>query len=197
MAKYPVSGGDYKLPPPGAHLAICYVVADLGLQDSGAYGAKRKLAFRFELPNERNIYTKDGHEVNAPMSVGAMQNASMSKKSNLRPMLEGWRGKVFTDEEAADFDVRSVLGKPCMLSIIHETRNGNTYANINAVMPVPKGTPQLHPENPLVYYGPEDKTQLAKLPKSLQDRIAKALPEPTVQEPTDGLPPFEDDEIPF
>ena len=62
----------------------------------------------------------------------------MNEKANLRKHLEGWRGKNFTDAEAEDFDLASVLGKPCMLIVSESENGGKTYSNIASVGPMPK-----------------------------------------------------------
>ena len=119
------------------------------------YGPKQKVYFRFELPNERIEYTKDGVLKEGPQTIGTFHTASMNKKALMRAMLENWRGRKFTDDEAADFDIRNVLGRACLINVVEDTKDGKTYSNIANVMPLPKGTPAPVAENPLLYYGVE------------------------------------------
>ena len=55
-------------------------------------------------------------------------------------------GRKLTAEEAAGFNLTTLLGKPCQLQVIHVDSNGKTYANINNIvnlpdnMTVPKAT---------------------------------------------------------
>ncbi|WP_396954015.1 phage replication initiation protein, NGO0469 family [Neisseria gonorrhoeae] len=59
----------------------------------------------------------------------------MHSKSQLATDLKSWRGRDFTPEERDNFDLRNILGKPCLLSIAHqESSDGKTtYANISAI----------------------------------------------------------------
>src|ERR1700722_12475978 len=72
-------GGDYKRIPPGSHIAVCDIVADVGLQESAFYGTKRKVYVRFEVPAERWEYEKDGKKAVGPGVIGAFFTASMHK----------------------------------------------------------------------------------------------------------------------
>ena len=75
----------------------------------------------------------------------------MNEKSTLRALLTGWRGKAFTEEEAKEFDVTKLLGKPCMISIFHQASKSNpekSYERIASISPVMKGMecpPQVNP----------------------------------------------------
>jgi hypothetical protein len=73
-------------------------------------------------------------------TISTEYTASLHEKSNLRKALVGWRSRDFTEDELAGFDLTSVLGKPCMLSVIHkEKRMGGSYAKVDSVMKVAKG----------------------------------------------------------
>ena len=168
-------GGDFKSVPPGSHIAVCNIVADLGLQPgSGLYPAPKNQVFlRFEVPEERVEYERDGKKLEGPIVIGSTFTASMHEKANLRKQLEGWRAAAkFTDEEAANFDVSAVLGKACMISVIEKESNGKTYSNIAAISKLPKGTPAPTAENPLIFYSEDNQTQFKLLPEWLQKKIA-------------------------
>jgi hypothetical protein len=182
--KYPAkaSAGDFEPVPAGTHIAICNMVVDLGIQPgSGMYPKpKRQVYIRYELPNERIDFEKDGKKQNGPAVVGKSYTASMNEKANLRKDLESWRGKSFSDEEAEQFDVASILGKPCMLSITHTQKDGKTYANITNVSKLMKGvdSKSLIPEVNPVYYGPDNTAVYQQLPEWLRKKIdAQILPE--------------------
>lgn len=167
-------GGDFKRAPAGSHIAVCNLVADCGMQPgSQAYPApKRKLYIRFEIPGERVEYEKDGKQVEGPLTIGSFYTASMNEMATLRKHLEGWRGKAFTDEEAAQFDVSKLLGQPCMLSVIESDHNGKTYSNISSMGKLPKGIEAPGAENPLLYYDSESGQQeYEALPKWLKEKI--------------------------
>lgn len=212
--KYPAKGGsdDFKRVASGTHIAVCNLVADIGLQPGSALypKPKRKLYIRFEVPAERVKYEKDGKEIEGPMTIGSFYTASMNEKAQLRKALESWRGRAFTDEQAEDFDVASILGKPCVLSVVESTKNGKTYSNIASIGSLPRGMDAPKAENPLLLFDPSsDKScALSELQPWLQEKIAKQIqPEsekdeiPT-QEERDGFgeklrDDFKDSSIPF
>lgn len=203
---FPTGGAstEFKRVPAGSHIAVCNLIADCGMQPGSALypNPKRKLYVRFEIPTERVEYEKDGQTVEGPMTLGSFYTASMNEKATLRKHLESWRGRSFTDEEAAQFDVSAILGKACMLSVVHSESGGKTYANIASIGAMPKGVAIPKAENPLLYYDENSPAAaLDKLPKWLQDKInGQIVDVVTTQEPQ-SMPrdagDFEDDDIPF
>lgn len=185
------SGGDFELTPAGTHLAICYLVADIGRQETG-YGTKPKIVIGWELPNE---LMKDGR----PFGCSQMYTLSLSEKAMLRRDLEAWRGRPFSETEMDGFDVKNVLGKPCTLTIVHNKTGDRTYANVTAVAGVMKGLsiPQRH--NDIVYYNMDDPDNGAyeRLPKWIQTKIDAAVPDERREEPAGDVDPDFDDDIPF
>jgi hypothetical protein len=175
--KFPIStaAADFEPVPAGSHIAVCDMVVYLGIQPgSGLYPKpKPQLYMRYELPNERIDYEKDDKKVNGPCVIGKTYTASMNEKANLRHDLENWRGKAFTDEEAADFDVSAILGKPCMLSVIHKVKGDKTYANISGIGGLPKGisAKSIIPETAPIYYGPDNEKAFPQLPEWLRKKI--------------------------
>jgi len=97
----------------------------------------------------------------------------MHEKSNLRKQLESWRGKKFTDEEAENFDVSSILGATCMLSVVETVKGDKVYANITSIGALPKGFPKQTAENKLVYFseGDENSDEITALPEWIQTKI--------------------------
>lgn len=185
------SGQEYEKLPPGTHIAVCNLVCDVGLQPGNPKFAgvidkdgkpdsrgmpSQKLFMRFEVPSERMTYTKDGVEKEGPMTIYANFRASVHPKASLRQALEGWRGKKFTDKEAELFDVASVLGKACQILVMHS--DDGKYANVNGIMPLPKGVTAPKTENPLILYSNEQDAQYNDLPKFLRDKIDNQLNPP-------------------
>jgi hypothetical protein len=184
------AGGDFELTPAGTHLAICYMVADLGHQET-SYGMKPKIVIGWELPAE---LMTDGR----PFGASQIYTLSLSEKANLRKDLEAWRGRPFTDAELDGFDVKNVLGKPCTLTIVHNKNGDKTYANIASVAGVMKGMQVPERVNDLLYFNMDepDRAVLQRLPKWVQTKIAAAhdAPEPATAGGDDD--PLNDD-IPF
>jgi hypothetical protein len=129
----------FKLVPNGVHLSRCYSIVDLGTQ-ADQFGLSHKIDIRFEVHGEddegKPLHTDSGE----PLSINKNYRISLAEKANLRRDLESWRGKPFTKEEEMGFTVKSVLGVWAMISVIQEVskKNGNLYASITTITPVPK-----------------------------------------------------------
>ncbi len=154
-------GGNYTPAPAGNHLGICIQVLDLGTQNGGQYGPKRKVRLTWELPEERLSYTdKDGNPKEGPYLVSKKYNLTLGSKekpSALRTDLESWRGKAFTAEEERSFDLANLLGVAALVSVVQETgTNGNLYANVKSVARLPKGMGPPTPENDLYFFSFDD-----------------------------------------
>lgn len=129
------SGGSFEKCPAGNHLACCYEVIELGTQDGGTFGPKHEIWIGWETPNET---MEDGR----PYVIGKRYNLSMNEKATLRLHLESWRGKPFTDNDigpSGTFELQDIIGQACFLNVVHTERDGRTWANIEAVTPLPKG----------------------------------------------------------
>jgi len=180
MAKVTETGGrEFKLLPAGTHAAVCTMVAHLGLQN-GAYMGKPKLQpkvyLRFQIPAERIEWEKDGVKHEGPMSIGKTYTESLSEKANLRKDLESWRSRAFTREELAGFELFNVLGKPCMLSVVHDTGDdGKTRAYIQSVSAMPKGMPAPKHEGDLLKYDAANTADHDKLPEWVRQKIAEQV----------------------
>lgn len=196
-------GGNYKKVPQGTHRAVCNLVADLGLQRTtwnNQESVKPQVYLRFETPDERVEYEKDGVKHEGPLSIGATYTASLSEKANLRHILESWRGKGFTPAELKGFDLFNVLGKPCLITVSHTEKNGKVYANIVSVTGLPKGMEAPKAENGLLKYSADEPDSLKSLPEWLQKKIAEAVnmnPGPAPIETIGQARPDFDDDIPF
>jgi hypothetical protein len=135
------SGFTRELVPAGNYIARCYRMIEIGtVQDTinGQTKTMHKVRIGWELPTETKIFDQSKGE--QPLVIDQEYTLSMNEKSNLRKMLESWRGKAFTEKEAEAFDITALLGKPCMLNIIHkQSKGGSTYEQIAGVTAVPRG----------------------------------------------------------
>lgn len=143
--KAPINQGGYdrKLVPEGTHLAICYQMIQIGTveeQYMGETKSQHKIMLTFEVPNELIEIEKDGEKKSFPMSISKEYTFSMGDRANLRKDLEGWRGKVFSDEEALAFELDVLLNKPCLINVVHKTSAaGKQRAEIRSISSVMKG----------------------------------------------------------
>lgn len=166
-------GTDYEPLAAGMHHAVCYGIVDLGTQPGGQFEPKRKVAFLWEVPAERIKFEKDGVKKDLPRGVSAIYTLSLSTKGLMRPMLESWRGKAFTAEELAGFDLKAVLGANCFLNIVHAPGTGKnvgkTYANVKSVNPLAKGMTRLKSENPMVFFSLDECGETITVPAEIPD----------------------------
>ena len=194
-------GGDFKPVPAGTHVAVCTLIADMGIQPAGKFKPRAQVFIRWELPNEIISWKDgDGKEHKGPMVIGKKYTMSLSEKANLRADLESWRGKMFTEQELAGFNIANILGKACMLGVTHNTVGQKTYANIAAVMGLPKGTQAPSPSVMPVAYDIDDHDPATfdKLPGWLQDAIKSRVQSDTATTVgSNGAEPDFDDDIPF
>jgi len=150
MSLYASAESSNRIPAPaGAHIGRCYGVIDLGSHLNPQSGKMvRKILLQFELPNELHTFREEkGPE---PFVVSREFGLFLSEKAHLRPFLEGWRGRPFTQEELNKFDVMVLAGLPCLINIIHNQKGDKVYANIASVMVIPKGMPVPEAVNPKV-----------------------------------------------
>jgi hypothetical protein len=149
-------GGAKKEPvPAGSHHAICYGVVAVGTQPSliADYKPQKKVMLLWELPLERGDF---GEKKDVPRGISKRYTLSMNPKASLRKDLESWRGKPFSDADAAKFDIGALIGANLMINVVHTEKGGATYANVAALMPLPKGMNKMTNENPSLYFNLEE-----------------------------------------
>lgn len=109
-------GGGFK-PEIGIHNVICTQLVDFGTTDKEwegkIIGKVNKINFGFEFVD---VEMESESGTYSPI-WGAQFTNSLGKKANLRGLLEGWRGRPFTEEELAGFDLSVLLGLSCRLVI--------------------------------------------------------------------------------
>tara|TARA_R110002020_G_scaffold118309_1_gene270505 strand:- start:1045 stop:1740 length:696 start_codon:yes stop_codon:yes gene_type:complete len=183
------AGDDFKLVPEGTHLARCYMMADIGLQQT-SFGVKEQVVLYWEISEQK---MDDGR----PMIIYSTYTNSMHEKSNLRRDIESWRGKKLTEDESKAFDLRVVLGHPCQLSVVHRNAaNGNTYANVQAVTGIPKGLPVPEAINDVICFDLDADGDVSVLPEWLQRKVSERKSLAEAAESVEAVEEFNDD-IPF
>jgi hypothetical protein len=135
--------------PAGSHHAVCYGVVAIGTQPSEKFTPRQKVVILWELPQERGDF---GEKKDVPRAISKTYTLSLNDRATLRHDLENWRGKPFTAQEAGGFDVDRLIGANCMLSVVHTVKEGRTFANVSALMPLPKGMKPTQPETPRLYF---------------------------------------------
>ena len=162
--------------PEGMHVARIYQIIDLGTTEQGGNfpGKKRKIQLLFETPYEQAVFSEDNGE--QPYYIRATYTLSMNEKAILRKDVTSWLGKKMSDEQAAAFDVFSLLGKECQVNVVHTTKGDNTYTNIGAITPLAKGMTCPPPINPVVAFSAAqpDMNVFGTLPQFIQDKIKES-----------------------
>lgn len=213
-------GGDFQILDAGTHAAVCTWIVGVGPQKvewQGKEKEQEKLKLRFEVPAERVEWeTKDGEKGEGPIVIWGTYTASLGEKAKLRAHLESWRGRKFTKDELDGFDMDNILGKPCLLTVVHnQADNGKTYANIKGISKLMKGMEAPQAEGDLVSFNFYDHTtdELLALPEWLQELVragkdlakeqaarteSESAPAGATSEPDDPEDPgFDDSDIPF
>lgn len=126
---------DFELHPAGAFAARCFKLIDLGTQ-AGEWQGKATASRKLLLSFETDELMADGR----PFTISRRFTLSLAETAALRKFLESWRGRAFTPDELKNgFDLRKLLGAPCLINLTHSERAGKTYANIASISPLPKG----------------------------------------------------------
>lgn len=167
-------GKSFDPAPKGTHVARLYKIVLLGTNErefQGEKGWANEVLLTFELCNVRKTF-KEG-EPEKPMSLSRTFTLSMGKKSNLRPFVEGFIGTALSDDESYAFDIESLLGEPCLLSVVHKERNDNVYANIHSAMQIPAGmpVPELFNEKKVVDVRTSPVEDIEALPEFMKEKI--------------------------
>lgn len=195
-------GGDFTPCPSGTHIARCCWLIDLGYQESHYQGQKKvqhKVLIGWEMPE---ALMEEGDRAGEPFFISNFYTLSLHEKSKLRPHLEAWRNRAFTDAELEAFDLRNILDKPCLLSITHEKKDdGSVRARVSGVSALMKGQTCPDRVNATRLYDQDqpDPTVYEALPEWVRGFIDKALPpaqrfEQTQEPSADDIP---DEDLPF
>lgn len=169
------TGGEFVNAPPGTYAAICVDVVDLGMIETN-YAGEVKSQHKIRL-----VWQLDENQPNGkPFMISKRYTLSLHEKAALRKDLESWRGRPFTDQERAGFDVEVLLAAPALLNVLHNSNGGKTYANVAGIMKLPK----------------------SMFPPTQNGYVRVCDREPTQAEPVppqsfDDGPPITDDDVPF
>ena len=205
------SSAEFELPPAGNHPARCVRIIDLGTTEQeymGEVSFKRQVFLAFELPTKMKTYKKDDKEVTEPFLATQFYTLSLNEKANLTHLLEGWRGRAFTEEEKAGFDISILAGLSCLLNVVpYKSQTGKDRIRLSASQ-LPDGMECPPQVNPTVVFSLEDfdQTVFDNLTDGLKKMIMKSdeylrITGQVGQRPEQSESPAPDgvnhDEIPF
>lgn len=168
---------EFKIVEAGSYTARCISVIDLWTQEmewQGELKEVRKIKITFELPTEKEIFNEEKGE--QPFVLSREFTFSLSEKWKLRPFLENWRWKKFTDEELAGFDISKLIWVPWLISVIHSEYKGKVYANIGSVTPLVKWMECPSQINPSILFNvyEYDQEVFDLIPEFIQNKIYKS-----------------------
>lgn len=187
--------GEFALPDEGVHLGVCVDVYEKTLPNNfkpGETVRKVKLVFELDKPHP---------SLEGNFRVNAFMTASLHPKSKLRPFLEHWRGRKFTDEEAKSFNLEALIGAPAQIQVIHN----DGYANVASIMPLVNGQVPFRGTGTYVRVKdrPDEFGRSAPGAGAPVQQAAPAQPAPTLQQadafaqPAGTPADFAKDDLPF
>ncbi len=182
-------GGDYEDVPTGLHQAVCVRVFDLGLQAGFNGQAQHKVCILWEILERKS----NGQR----FTVSREFTASLGAKANLTSFLEGWRGRAFTQDELAGFDLDALVGAPCALNLVEQvSQAGKRFVQVQAAMRLLKGQHPLQVETAPDYVTAFIQKKLeTRMPESFSPQFRQGAQQPVKPAPP---PPDEfSDDIPF
>lgn len=140
---------NFEPAPAGWNIARLFAVIDLGTHFDQKWDKETHLVrLGFELPKE---IRKDGK----PFAIYKRYTLSHHEKSRMRQDLEAWYGKKFDTtalNKAGGFDLEKLIGRTAFVNVTHDESEGNTYANIVAIGPLPQGMECPEAINPQVIF---------------------------------------------
>lgn len=137
MAMKPPTNGTYTPAPEGVHDAVCCDVADLGIVETtwqGETKSQHKVRIVWQLATKM----EDGR----PFSIGRRYGLTLHEKSSLFKDLKTWFGKAPPD----NFDLEKLIGQNCQIVVVHNERDGSTYANVQSVLKAGKARLKVDPD---------------------------------------------------
>jgi len=158
----------------GMYMARCYEIIHLGETYDERYSKmKDSIRITWELPTELLKFGDD--EELKPVVVSKLYNLNMFKLSTLRLEIESWLSRKLSEEEAENFEFLDLLGKSCMLNIVHS--DDGKYANVATVNSMPKGSPEPTPYNEAIAFDFEenfDENVKDRYPEFIHKRIMES-----------------------
>ena len=128
----------YEPIPADTHAGICISVIDIGTQHIEKWDNwTHKVIIVWELPHVRLEWKDDDGEHDVPRVISREFTMSLSNKAHLRKFLETWRGKPFSVEELAGFNVGALEGAPALLTVLNNTKGDRTYSNVEGISKLP------------------------------------------------------------
>lgn len=181
--------------PAGSYVGTLYSIVDLGTQIweyQGQPTKLKKIRLSRELPTELRVFKEENGE--QPIAIHKEYTLSFSEKANLRKDLKSWRGKDIVEWEP--FDIATMIGENCLLSIGIKAGRENEYNVINAISaPVKWSIKQELLNKPVIWTLDDGMNEIyTNFPQFLRDKINSCVERSEPLEQTEA-PTWDD--LPF
>lgn len=128
------------IPPQGTYQAVCCDVLDLGIEETYQRDPQTGKTLTRRTRKVRIVWQIDCWNAILQMRhyVSRKFTLSLNEKAALRPFLEQWRGRGFTNDElynSQGFDMETLIGSNCNLYVAHNKYNERVYANVENIEP--------------------------------------------------------------
>jgi len=163
-------------PPEGVHQARLIRLVDCGSQYSEKFKkSSRKVRVTFELVDARHVFDEEKGE--QPFLIDREYTLSIGKRSTFRKDLEAWLGRKLEKAELDDFDPDTILNTAGLVQVVYQEVEEVEYANIQALMALPKGAKVADAENEVFSFWLENKLDDSRFdgfPEFIQEKIANS-----------------------
>lgn len=169
---------ERELAPAGNHVARLYSIVEIGHVPNTFEGKEgtvvHQVRLTWELPDELREFNGE----QKPMVIGRTYTVSLGEKSNLRPIVDGMFGGL-SEEEIEGFSFKDLVGKTCMLQVIHGTskKTGKKYSGISSAAQLPKSMPEPKAFNEATYLDYRegwDEKVYTSLPQFMKESMAQS-----------------------
>lgn len=132
--------------PEGSYIGVCVDVINLGEKLEQYQGNPPKVVPKVAIVFQT---VEDNPDTGKPFELSVEKTVSFNGKAGLRDFLSRWRGKAYTDAEAAQgIPLHKLEGVNAMLIVEHKTSAaGRTYAKISNIAPAAKNIAKMQPRN--------------------------------------------------
>lgn len=177
----PIHGKQVKFeqPPMGLNPAVICGVWDIGTQAfeyQGKSSENPQVVIGLELAEKQT----EGDHAGKPFRLYKFENLYMSKNAKCRKDVQAILGRILSDSEAAAFDLETLVGTNCYVSLIGD---GEKF-KIDSFSANPKPNPKLVPED-------------TKEPEFVAKKRGESVEAKGGAKPTGNAPPHGDSDLPF
>lgn len=167
---------EYELTPAGTYQAVIFNIFDLGNQKEeykGQQKVRHKISIGFELVGQTY---KSGEYAGKPMTKYKEYSITLFEDKGLGGLIPMLIGRQLTEAEIKNgYDLESLIGKNCLLTIAHKVSQLNrTYAKIANIGGIVAGMTVTAPTLPRDF-----------VPKHIADIQAQAVKDAHTPAPTD------------